>query len=167
MNKSLEALNEMINKFVEILLETKCEEPTAVNITYLANSLRMAFHNELNIIETTLKDYDELTSKPVILYGRTNGQTKALIDMISKNYKAIKITNLDDQNELKALEIIKKKRVDVAWLYLCFGFVEDSTNEEECDYYNDGYTAYRNSQSLTYEEFNLLKKVLLYESFNL
>lgn len=59
MTKELEALEKILNKFVEILLETKCEEPTAVNITYLTNSLRVAFHNELDLIETALKDLNK------------------------------------------------------------------------------------------------------------
>lgn len=59
------------------------------------------------LIETELKDYEELTSKPVILCGRTHGYTQALIDTICKNYKEVKITNLEDEKKLKALEIIK------------------------------------------------------------
>lgn len=62
----------------------------------------------LEIIETTLKNYEELTSKPVILYGRTHGYTQALIDTICKNYKEVKITNLEDEKKLKALEILKE-----------------------------------------------------------
>lgn len=63
------------------------------------------------LIETTLKNYEELTSKPAILYGRTHGHTQALIDTICKNYKEVKITNLEDEKKLKALEIIKEKNV--------------------------------------------------------
>lgn len=65
-------------------------------------------YQDICIIETALKNYQELLERPCVLVGRTNGHTKALIDMISKNYKEIKITNLDDDKQLKALEIIKE-----------------------------------------------------------
>lgn len=58
------------------------------------------------LIETTLKNYEELTNKPVILYERTHGSSQALIDTICKNYKEIKITNLEDEKKLKALNEI-------------------------------------------------------------
>jgi len=76
-----------------------------------------------------------------------------------------KILNTDEfkciNKKLKSIEIIKEKRVDVSWLMKCFGFIENSTNEEECDYYNNNYEAYRNSKPLTQEEYDLLKEVLL------
>lgn len=60
------------------------------------------------LIETTLKNYEELTSKPAILHGRTHGHTQALIDTICKNYKEVKVTNLEDEKQLKALETIRE-----------------------------------------------------------
>ena len=60
------------------------------------------------LIETALKNYAELTNRPVILCGRTHGYTQALIDTICKNYKEVKITNLEDEKKLKVLEIIKE-----------------------------------------------------------
>jgi len=72
---------------------------------------RLSNRKDFNLIESTLKNYEELTSKPVILYGRTHGQTQATIDYICKNYKEVKITNLEDENKLKALDIIKGSRV--------------------------------------------------------
>ena len=50
------------------------------------------------------------------------------------------------EKELKALEIIKEKLVDVNWLYGC----------EELEDYN-----WCNNCELTQEEFDLLKEVLL------
>lgn len=91
MSKELEALNDML----EYLL------------TYDEFNEKRHIHNA-NIIETELKNYEELTNKPVILYGRTHGHTQALIDTICKNYKEIKITNLEDEKKLKALEIIAR-----------------------------------------------------------
>lgn len=66
------------------------------------------YKKELNIIETALKNYQELLDRPCVLVGRTHGHTKALVDTISKNYKEIKVTNLEDEKKLKAFEIIKE-----------------------------------------------------------
>lgn len=81
----------------------------------IAYGRKMEFNaHELKLlIETELKNYQELLEKPCVLVGRDRGYTKAIIDMISKNYKEIKITNIVDENKVKALEIIKDKRVDV------------------------------------------------------
>ncbi len=91
------------------------------------------------LIETALKNYEELTSKPMILCVRTHGYTQALIDTICKNYKEVKITNLEDEKKLKALEIIsqnfklvgnclhaKNKYAESGWV-----FVKELEDEEE------------------------------------
>lgn len=104
MNKGLEALNEMINKFVEILLEVKCEKPTAINISSLNDTLRLAFHDKLNIIETELKNYEYQTKLPTL--------SKKEIEQLKKSsgyideYEGVYV----DENtlkKLKAFEIIK------------------------------------------------------------
>lgn len=77
------------------------------------------------LIETTLKNYEELTSKPVILCGRTHGYTQALIDTICKNYKEVKITNLEDEKKVKALEVIKEL------LKIKIG-IDESENDKSC-----------------------------------
>lgn len=122
----------------------------------------LTFDEELKIIETALKNYEELTSKPVILYGRTHGHTQALIDTICKNYKEVKITNLEDEKKLKAFEIIKEKEVNVqefkncleeCWDYeMCEKYCQDNDEWEE----NPPY-----SHSMKKEEFDLLREVLL------
>lgn len=104
--------------------------------------------NEIEIIETALKNYVELTNKPVILYGRTHANTQALIDTICKNYKEVKIINLEDEKKLKALEIIKAKRVNLEYLKCCENYKQYKTI---CSYWNE----------ITQEEFELLKGVLL------
>ena len=53
----------------------------------------------------------------------------------------------DIEKELKALEIIKEKRVDIGWLI----------RSKNCSKYNLGVGS---SQSLKKEEYNLLKEVL-------
>lgn len=107
------------------------------------------YKEELNIIETALKNYQELLEKPCVLVGRTQGHTKALIDTISKNYKEIKITSLEDEKEIKAFEIIKKKNVST------IGLKYHST----CENYNNDLL--KGEYPLTQEEFDLLKEVLL------
>ena len=104
------------------------------------------------LIETALKNYAELTNKPVILYGRTHGHTQALIDTICKNYKEVKITNLEDENKVNALEIIKKKEVNVAALL----------ELDNLQQYNNYCDMVGGCKKLTQEEYDLLKKVLGY-----
>lgn len=48
----------------------------------------------------------ELLEKPYVLVVGTHGHAQALIDKMN-NYKDIKIANLEDENKVKALEIIK------------------------------------------------------------
>ena len=100
-------------------------------------------------IETALKSYEELTSKPVILYERTHGSSQALIDYICKNHKEVKIINLEDEKKLKALEIIKEKRVDV--IVVCLS--------PSCKAYNKAKTDI--SLDLDETQFGLLKEVLI------
>ena len=114
------------------------------------------------VIETTLKNYEELTSKPVILCRRTHEEAQKLIDIICKNYKEVKITNLEDENKVKAFEIIKEKRVDVDW------FIECLSCGKPLEVYNDRYDKIRSCDGKNYhfmklaqEEYDLLKKVLL------
>ena len=73
----------------------------------LQNSGQTIRPNGFDIIETALKNYEKLTNKPITLYGRTHGHTQALIDTICKNYKEVKITNLEDKKKLKALVVLK------------------------------------------------------------
>ena len=110
------------------------------------------YHEYCEIVETALKNYQELLGRPCVLVGRTNGQTQALIDKISKNYKEIKITNLEDEKKLKALEIIKEKEVDI------YGI----KNSENVYDYNSGIENENNFENklLTKEEYDLLKEVL-------
>ena len=107
-------------------------------------------------IENALKNYEELTNKPVILYGRTHGYTKALIDTICKNYKEVKITNLEDEKKLKAFEVIKNKKVNIhSWYY-------NNCNKIPYEIYKQSIMVKTISDELlTQEEFDLLKEVLL------
>ncbi len=118
------------------------------------------YDENVKIIETALKNYQELLKRPCVLVGRTNGHTKALIDTICKNYKEVKITNLEDEKKLKALDIIQRKRVNLE--DLDDAIYEDSYHEDNehnaIDIYNQNRFEYKH---LTQEEFDLLKEVLL------
>ena len=129
MNKELEAFRELKE-----------------HIEYKGGDFYCANESRLNIIETALKDYENLKEVHFIIHNGARSMNK------QHTLKVLK--------KLKALEIIKEKRVDVSWLMKCFGFIENSINEEECEYYNNNYEAYRNSKSLTQEEYNLLKEEL-------
>ncbi len=124
------------------------KELEAFRIMVRDNNLELPYSNTIQAIETALKNYEELTSKPVILYGRTHGYTQSLIDYVCKNYKEVKITNLDDEKKLKAFEIIKDKKIDM-------GLLNETPNVEE---YNNWCS---DEAQLIPEEFDLLKEKLL------
>lgn len=93
----------------------------------------------LNIIEIALKDYRELLQSQCVLVGRTNGQTQKIIDTICKHYKEIRISNLEDKEKIKALEIIKNNfeiskpvGIDIRNNKVAFGLVQkkDTTIQE-------------------------------------
>ena len=89
---------------------------------------RVGLHeSDYNIIETALKDYENLKLK----------------------HRSMQDAVLDDFKKLKALEIIKEKRVNVQELYY-------SDNVEE---YNEHIS--HSEKPLTQAEFDLLKEVLL------
>lgn len=124
-------------------------------LEFVKNGLdRIFIHGSFDIIENTLKDYEELTSKPVMLYGRTHGHTQALVDSICKNYKEVKITNLEDEKKLKALEIIKQKEVNVYRFHLVQSY------KNPLERYNDTFHIVEKN-FLSQEEYDLLKEVLL------
>lgn len=86
------------------------------------------------IIHTALKDYEHLQeTRYVILGGRCSG----------KNYKVNILL------KLKALEIIKKKNIDVQLLESCQSLKE----------YN--WCVHTKYRALTQQEYDLLKEVLL------
>ena len=116
----------MKNKGLEALKEIK-----SCSTEYFIKNLGYLFDR----VETELKRLEGIDNSPKIILGRHHGQTKSMIDYVCKNWKEVKITNLEDEKKLKALEIIKKKK----WL------VEDILNA----FFEDK------------EQYDLLKEVLL------
>lgn len=109
------------------------------------------------LIEIALKNYEELTSKQVLLYGRTHEEAQKLIDIIYKNYKEVKITNLIDENKVKAFDIIKEKNVNVR----AFKKVLLMTQNDDVKLNSYNSQNHRYEDDLTKDEFDLLKEVLL------
>lgn len=97
--------------------------------------------NELNIIETALKDYE-------LLIMTSN--------IIKNNIKDI--PREDITKKLKALEIIKEKQVDVGRFILIINtwFDDDFALHRYNDYLENDLDKWK----LTKEEFDLLKEVL-------
>lgn len=62
------------------------------------------------------------------------------------------------ERELKALEIIKNKQIDIWQLRLCMSFNLTTTKEEQLNEYNKRHATFLH---LTQEEYDLLKEVLL------
>ncbi len=151
---NLEKLQKIASFRVDKVYDIKFDNGDRKHYEY--ETIRDLFPEYFAEIETALKNYEELTSKPIILYyGRTHGHTQALIDMVFKNFKEVKITNLEDETKLKALEIIKEKRVDVDYLITC---IEQSINPLQ--FYNE-YIKEFNGIELTQEEYDLLREKLL------
>ncbi len=107
---------------------------------------------DLDIIETALKNYEELTNKPVILYGKT----QALIDAICKAHKEVKVITIIDEKKIRAFDIIKKKRVNVLELCTCANYETYLAFFNKWNWYGE-YDEY----ILTQEEYDLLREVLL------
>ena len=116
-------------------------------------------HEDLDTIEETLKKYNELTSKTMILCARTSGKQQMLIDMICKNYKDVRVSTLESDKKFIAFGIIKEKRVDVHMLFCCF-------EKGGLERYNKVLDEFLTSPKyhLTKDQFDLLKEVLLNEA---
>ena len=115
-------------------------------------------HEDLEVIEETLKKHNELTSKPVLLCARTSRKEQILIDKICKNYKEVTVTNLESNKKLIAFDIIKEKRVDICMLFNCF---ERGGLERYNDFLDKVYL-YLPRCHLAKEQFDFLDKVYLY-----
>lgn len=138
--------------------------------------------DELDIIESALKKIEEQDNiiniiKGTIEFGiqepkmevKENGEISLLsrVEMNIRKQLKEKERELFREwvlkecfpKEIKALEIIKKKNVDVDFFKYCCQEFNDEIGIEQ---YNTGHIEYGNDgKSLTQEEYNLLKEVLL------
>lgn len=137
MNKKLTPLERVLARLVH-------------NLMYTENAKQC--DKDIETLKSALKNYEELLKRPCVIMGRTNGYTQALMDAVSKNHKEIKITSLDDQKNLKAFKIIKRKKVNTGRIFIG----QYNTLEE--------YNMWENEdRKLTREEYDLLKEVLINE----
>ena len=137
------------------------------------NDLRSWFtiHDEnaqrdLNIIETALKDYELMKQTKIIVADKkiSNDDLEKLKNqrMLVGSLEQCEIKPLFDketQKKLKALEIIKEKKVDIKDLYktLSFYLMHPDCELKEYIYYNSLKTA---EERLTEDQYDLLKEVL-------
>lgn len=121
MSKELEAL-EALKRIKRHCLKDQSKK---VSKTYYC-------HNELDLIENALKDYENLQLKH-----------RSMTEQVFNDFK-----------KLKALKIIKEKSVDV-------GFLQYSSSVDLYNHYIVEHAWTKHTKILTPEEFDLLKKVLL------
>ena len=115
-----------------------------------ASDIYTRYSHECKIIENALKDYEELKSKSIMLYGRTQGITQQIVETICKNYKDVKITDLETEKELK---IIKEKTTSAC---NCLMILKARFDNLDYNNYKELFLT-----DLTKEEYDLLKGVLL------
>lgn len=108
---------------------------------------RQHLNKRLDIIETALKVLEQL--QIIIGAEKIEDLPKVALETENACYSNSHILK-KAENKLKALEIIKNKKVNVG------DFVRCKTIED----YND-YLCYGEKEKLTQEEFDLLKEVLL------
>ena len=103
------------------------------------------FGEDLDIVETELKRYSKIEE----LCGQTIFDKDCINEIIEKTVDECLI----NENKLKALEIIKEKRVDV----------NDLLNFVSLEAYNEYVCACddNDKRTLTQEEYDLLKEILL------
>lgn len=117
-------------------------------LEYTKNGLDRRFViGSFDIIETALKDYEK--------------QHQTDIDLLGTAYK----TNVQNEKKLKALEIIKKKRVDMDFLFEEWeeenmDFLSEEREEENWEFALENYNM-NHEIELTQEEYDLLKEVFL------
>ena len=104
---------------------------------------RLSNRKDFKIIETALNDYFVYKQD----YERVMREKNSLLKECAKN-----------QKKLKALKIIKKKRVDVALLMSCCCY------KQYCDFYIKRWKDVENIQLPTKKEYKFLKEVFKDES---
>ena len=138
MNKDLEALNRVRNKFIDFFHEDTPDFDTLEQALTELKAIKEANPSEALELVYCLKDY---LMNMMPYYDWLNDIEKYI---------------LNAQEQEKALEIIKTKNVDIFFLRNSCDTVEEY-NEEINN--NTMYYCYGNCRKLTQEEFILLKEV--------
>lgn len=148
MSKELEALVEIKRQIGNIHYFDFTQNPPRMTSIHLVNT------PFFEIIENALKRLEGIDDKKVVYMTRTQGQAQKVIDELSK-HKEVVITNLSDQKKLKALEIIKMKKIDVGLFYT---ILEDDNQKDKKWSYNFWQ---EKENKINQNEFEILKEVLL------
>ena len=126
-----------------------------LDLDYVLNGKQ---NQDYKIVETALKEYEFMKQTKIIVSDKkiSDDDLEKLINqgIIVGNLEQSKIEPLFDnetQNKIKALEIIKKKEVNVCYLFQCkslrqYNYIYKGTNQSEL--------------CLTQEEYDLLREVL-------
>ena len=157
MSKELVDIQDLKSAFVSHCKELGCDE----------NYIKVC-ENKFSNIETALINYEKGIENAQGYKPRSSMQ--ALFDLeslaIMRTHKSFwklpeQLAN-DVRKDLKALKIIKEKRVDVSWFRECLSCANP------LEVYNDRYDKIRSwdgkdyhFMQLTQEEYDLLKEVLL------
>ena len=107
---------------------------------YLVNLQFHFLEEELDIIETALKNYEKLKNE----YDKLESFHKLFIEKYNQ-------LNIEHRKKLKALEIIKEKKVNVNCIISGWSLWK--------------YNSYKTHINLTKEEYELLKEVLINDRF--
>lgn len=142
MNKELEALNDLIN---------------FIGSGEIANTHELCEYvaKRKDIIETALKEKENIESRIDEIFSNHN--IKSFVELNERlcDYNELKFDDDIKQKKLKALEIIKKKRVECWLLNSVF------LNGDKVEIYNELLKLKHNE--LTQEEYDLLKEVCCYD----
>lgn len=147
MSKEIGELEDLKNAFIGHCRELKCEE----------NYIKVC-NNKFNKIEKELKEYEELKSN----YKQLGKSYDLICEELVKTIDKIACLR---KKELKALEIIKEKRVNLSILLDLFAFKFNTKFDART--YNSMIKSRKIQLTtfppygLTQEEYELLKEVLL------
>lgn len=135
MSKGLEALK-------EIKICNYYEDDECIDDDYLS------IGKYISIIEKELKEYEEIKT---YMQQYEIEDIEELRRVLHNDWVARQKFKTDNANIINAFEIIKEKRVWVAYLSKC----------DTCEDYNNGIFDFGKENHLTQEEYELLKGVLL------
>ena len=156
MSKGLQALEEI--KTCRLIKRMKYKEGLFSNklIDYEMTYGKDAFYRQIPIIEKELKEYEKLKDN----YKQLGKSYDLTCEELTKTIDTITCLR---KRELKALEIIRNKNVDTRDLFVVFDWFGRGEEELALNDYNSRHKTDEeyNNITLTLEEFNLLKEVLL------
>lgn len=141
MSKELESLRGIISKFNVMRVALEAFYRSTQNVEpYIPD-----IDKEIIVIENAIKRLEKL-DEPKKIVGSISFE-QSMENYVKNNCPSI-------AKKLKALDIIKEKRVDTTSLFICF-------EKYDLETFNMSVNGAKEEKPLTQEEFNLLKEVLL------